>query len=327
MAFGAQWYQQFALNGLLVSSTAGWNAAGISKKKLEALVAAGDLVRVRYGAYATGAIVAEAQADPCLAYAVRAAAVRATGSRADSVVSQHSAARMLGLSLLHDPRGEKVSLTVPPGARTGRGGGGDVMVHEASLPRKHVTDLFFGVPVTTGARTVIDIARTRPFMEGVVVADSALRSRAATPAAIAKVLADCGKWPGLERATQVAGFATNLSESVLESCARVVFRDHGLPPPQLQVPIRGKSKRTIAVADFCWPEYGTLADADGMLKYEGKKDMARHLNRDALLQEAGWEDIHFTWAQLFGDAASVVGRIRDSFARGIRLGRRGTWMP
>ena len=34
-----------------------------------------------------------------------------------------------------------------------------------------------------------------------------------------------------------------------------------------------------------------------MLKYEGKKDMAKHLNRDALLQEAGWEDIHFTWAR------------------------------
>ena len=127
------------------------------------------------------------------------------------------------------------------------------MVHEAALPRKHVTGLFFGVPVTTGARTVIYIARTRPFMEGVVVADSALRAGLATPYAIRKVLADCEKWPGLDRATQVAGFATNLSESVLESCARVVFRDRGLPPPQLQVPIRGKSKRTIAVADFCWP--------------------------------------------------------------------------
>jgi hypothetical protein len=95
-------------------------------------VAAGDLVRVRYGAYVTGALLAAAETDPCLAYAVRAAAVRATGSRADSVVSHHSAARILGLSLLHEPPGEKVSLTVPPGARTGRGG--DVLVHEASLP-------------------------------------------------------------------------------------------------------------------------------------------------------------------------------------------------
>ncbi len=276
----AQWYQQFALNGLLVANSADWHAAGVSKKQLEALVAAGELVRVRRGAYATAALLAQTTIDPGVAYAVRVAAVRATGKNDHSVVSHHSAARMLGLSLLHDLPGEKVSLIVPPGARTGRSGAGDLVIHEAALPRKHVTDLFFGVPVTTGARTVIDIARTRPFMEGVVVADSALRSRLATPAALRKVLASCVRWPGLERATQVAGFATNLSESVLESCARVVFRDHGLPPPQLQVPIRGKDMRTIAVPDFCWPEYGTLADADGMLKYEGKKDMARHLNRE-----------------------------------------------
>jgi len=108
-----------------VGSTADWSAAGVSKKKLEALVAAGDLVRVRHGGYATGALLAEAADDPCLAYAVRVAAVRATGHRADSVVSHHSAARLLDLSLLRDLPGEKVSLIVPPGARTGRNGGGD----------------------------------------------------------------------------------------------------------------------------------------------------------------------------------------------------------
>jgi len=41
------------------------------------------------------------------------------------VLSHHSAARLLDLSLLRDLPGEKVSLIVPPGARTGRNGGGD----------------------------------------------------------------------------------------------------------------------------------------------------------------------------------------------------------
>jgi hypothetical protein len=319
----APWYRQFAVNGLLVGSTADWNAAGVSKKRLESLVGSGAVVRVRRGAYASGSLLALAESEPDLLYAVRAAAVRATGRRENGVVSHHSAARMLGLSMLHDELAEeKISLIVPPGARTGRRGASDVIVHEALLPKKHVTSMFFGVQVTTGARTVVDIARTRPFMEGVVVMDSALRKSAVTGTALGRVLADCRKWPGLDQAREVAGFASGLSESVLESCARVVFRDHGLPPPMLQVPIRGRNGQVVARPDFCWPDYGTLADADGMVKYEGQASMNKHLNRDALLQELGWEDIHFTWGQLFGSPESVVGRIRDSFARGIRLGRR-----
>jgi len=222
------------------------------------------------------------------------------------------------------PIAEKVTLTVPPSALTRRRSATDVVVHVAALPKNHMDRMFFGVPVTTGARTVVDVARTATFREAVVTADSALRTRSATKSAIQRVLQECKGWPGIEQAREVAEFATNLSESVLESCARVTFRDYELPAPNLQVGIADKNGTIIARADFCWPDYGTLAEGDGMLKYRTEDDIARHLRRDSQLQAEGWDVVHFTWSELFGDPEQVIGRIRHSFAVGARLGRRSS---
>jgi hypothetical protein len=127
-----------------------------------------------------------------------------------------------------------VTLTVPPGTRAGqyRQDAG-VICHAAELPDQQVTKRY-GVPVTTAARTVADIARATTFIEGVVVADAALYERHASKSELRRVLAGCERWPGTGRARQVIDFADGLAESVLESCARVLFRDHGLPPPSFR---------------------------------------------------------------------------------------------
>lgn len=259
--------------------------------------------------------------DLRLAHALQVAAVRATG-KGKGVASHYSAARIHGLDLLTQPSNAAVTLTVPRGARTGRREQSDVIRHGADLPDRHVTELL-GIPVTTGARTVADIARTSSFMEGVVVADSALRNRDASKTGIRRVLADCAGWPGIERARRVADFAAGLSESVLESCARVFFHEHALPRPDLQAHILGADGGVIARVDFCWDGYRTIAEADGNLKYQAQDDMVRHLRRDRLLQEAGWDVVHFGWQELFSDPARVVARIRDMFGRAVRSGVEG----
>jgi len=142
----------------------------------------------------------------------------------------------------------------------------------------------YGVPVTTAARTVADIARTTTFMEGVVVADAALYERHASKSELRRVLAGCERWPGTGRARQVIDFADGLAESVLESCARVLFRDHGL------------------------------------LKYDSGERAIAERRRDRLLLEASFEVVHVTWQELFSDPARVAGRIREAFRRAERLG-------
>jgi very-short-patch-repair endonuclease len=120
----------------------------------------------------------------------------------------------------------------------------------------------------------------------------------------------------------VVEFADSRSESVLESCARVRFDELGLEPPDLQVAIRDANGTRIARADFCWPGRHVVAEADGMLKYKEDSDLTRKYQRDERLLEAGWEVVHFTWAQLFSDAGQVVGRIRAAFGRAAMLRRR-----
>jgi predicted transcriptional regulator of viral defense system len=294
-----------------------WSAAGVSKKKLELLVAAGDLERVRRGFYATSELLATAEDDPALGHAIKAAAVCAASNRGkqEGVASHHSAARMHGIELLYPPDEEVVTITVPQGRQTGRRKT-DVIVHAARLPAGHIAKLH-GVRVTTVARTIADIARTSSFMAGVVVTESALRKKLTLKPEIRAVLRDCERWPGIDLARRVVEFADWVPESVLESCSRVVFRERGLPEPQLQVPLLSQDGTFAARVDFCWPAFGTVAEADGMGKYQSQDDLAAKYHRDSRLQDAGWEVAHFSWTELFADPAGVVARIRVAFERGL----------
>jgi hypothetical protein len=299
-----------------VASARAWLAAGLSKRELARLVSTGDLVRVRYGTYAKASVVAAAAADPVLAHALDVAGALARQPRA--VASHQSAATLRGLDLLNGASARTVYVTVPSGARAGSYRQANVIRHSAALPGAHVTRLF-GVPITTAARTAVDIARTGTFMAGVVTADSAMNQRWTSKTELHHVLASCDGWPGIGNATAVVNFASTLAESVLESCARVVFHEQGLAPPELQVAILGQGGNKIARVDFFWREYGVVAEADGLLKYQAGADAIAELKRDRLLREQGLDVIHFTWEELFREPERVVRRILAAFDRALRL--------
>ena len=81
----------------------------------------------------------------------------------------------------------------------------------------------------------------------------------------------------------------------------------------LQATIADKDGEFIGRVDFYWPEYQTIAEADGMAKY-GDPGRARHeIKRDIRLREAGNKVVHFTWAELFGPETRVPTRIRTAF--------------
>ncbi len=234
----------------------------------------------------------------------------------DLVASHESAAYLHGIDLLL-PTGAavpRITLTRRP-KECGYSQIAGALIRFAMLPDSHVTSVL-GVPVTTVARTVMDIARTTGFMEGVVAADSALHSHAVIKVEFAVVLEDCAQWPGTIRARQVLDFADSRSESALESVARVRFAQFRIPPPGLQVNIRG-AWGFIGRADFCWDEYRTIAEADGALKYEDKgRERARaQLARDEKFHDAGWGTFHFTWREIYHEPAPTIERLRRTFDR------------
>ena len=292
--------------------TAGeWRAAGITPAQFRSLTRAGDLVRVRHDVYATRSAVESAATDPRQGHALRVATARAAVGR-HAVASHQSAAVLHGIDLLRDPGGDAVWLTRPPEQYRGRPPDG-VHLYSARLPRRHVRTMF-GLPVTTATRTVVDLARSLTFMEGVVAVDSALRLGKTTDMGLSDALRSCTGWPGADRARRVAAFSSEDAGSVLESCARVVFAEAGLPAPVLQAAIASTAGEFIGRVDFCWPAFRAIAEADGMAKYDDPRRAREQIMRDIRLRDAGYKVVHFTWSELFGTPERVIARIRTAFA-------------
>lgn len=304
-----------------VTTAAELLAQGMSKDQLRRLARNGRITSVARGVYAPTEWLESLADDPRRLHAV---AVGALVKRNPGLVASHeSAAYLHGIDLL--PAGREVppiTLTRRP-KEPSRALVRGALIRVASLPDDHVATAF-GVPVTTVARTVMDIARTSGFMEGVVAADSALRSHVVVKVEFAIILEECGQWPGVVRARQVLGFADGRAESALESVARVRFAEFGLRPPDLQVNIRGK-QGFIGRVDFCWHEYGTIAEADGAMKYEdqGRERARAQLARDEKFHDEGWGTFHFTWREIFHEPAPAIDRLRRVFTRNTPRPRSG----
>jgi very-short-patch-repair endonuclease len=290
-------------------TTAEWRANGVTVAQMRTLVRSGDLVRVRYGVYATKRAVISAEGSQRRAHTFQVAAVVAAVGR-DTVASHQSAAAIHGLDLLNQPE-QLVTLTRSPLRPSNRPQSDGILFHMAELSAEHVTKLF-GIRVTTAARTVVDLARTSPFKAAVVTADSALRADKTTKAELADVCEACKQWPGVTRAREVVEFSDGRAESALESCARVAFRQQGLEPPELQATIHGDAFGYRV--DFYWPAYRTIVEADGLAKYADRKDLLAQFRRDRLLRDAGYKVVHFTWRELFETPDTVVARVRAAFA-------------
>jgi len=296
-----------------VNTAARLRAAGLSAAQIRRLAENGTLRSLRTGVYAPAALVDSVAGEPATAHLLQAAAaIAATRSRA--VASHRSAAIAHGLSLVRPSPAGRIELTRDPGDQGSRSRRPGVLLHVAALPTGDITRIR-RVPVTSVGRTVVDLARTLPFAEGVAVADSALRAGQTSPDELDTVLARCARWPGSQRARRVAAFADPLAESVLESISRAAFHELGLPAPELQAWV-GDDEDIVGRVDFLWREHRTIAEADGAIKYTQPAQALAQLNRDARLRAAGYEVVHFTWREITRVPAQVVDAIRTAFRRG-----------
>ena len=285
-------------------------AGGRSPTQIRTLVSAGRLVAIGRGVYVTKALANDFASVPHGKHVLRAAAAIWLGEPG-CVLSHQTAALvheidLVGCELTH------VSMYSKSGRAGVRNG---VHRHLTSLPEDHVTRRF-GLPVTTVARTVVDLARTATFSEAVVAADSALFRGLVSPLELRIVAGECGSL-GSARAARVVEFATGLAESPLESLARVVIDDQGLPPPELQVSIACDSG-FIGRVDFYWKQYRTIAEVDGAAKYADPARAKKQLWRDKALRRAGYVVVHFDWREITQQPDEVASALREAFRSGAR---------
>ena len=301
--------QQILLRSALV-------ARGVSDSQLARSRSDGGLVRLRRGAYVRpdGELLGHEDAHRLL--------VRATMPLLGPgwTLSHGSAAVLRGVPVWPEAL-THVHVTRP------RAGGGrrrtTVHRHGCPLDPDEVVEVD-GWPTTDLARTVVDLARSVPFEQGVAAADRAL-ALGATVLELEAALTRAGRLRGAGAARRVVAFADGRSESVGESLSRVLLADLGLMPEDLQHRVMDGPWLAGRV-DFAWPSLRIIGEFDGRVKYgrllEADEDAGdavfREKRREDRLRELGWQVVRWAWADL-AHPEVIAERLRRAFARAAAL--------
>jgi very-short-patch-repair endonuclease len=237
--------------------------------------------------------------------------------RPDAVLSHSTAARMLGLPIPWRIRDE-LHLTVAPPGRPPRIAG--VHSHGTPISGRDITHAH-GMPVTAPARTWADLSHTLTVRELVALGDAIIhwRSRRST---IGELRAS-GCSPGARgaaRARRALGLMHERSESPQESLLRVILAEAGLPPPDVNVDLRGPDGRFLARPDLRFPEQRVIVEYEGDHHRVDRVQWQRDLVRTTGLQAAGEEVVRVGSAHLGAEKRLVALVYRALAARGWRPG-------
>jgi hypothetical protein len=284
---------------------------GYGAGAVDAALRCGQWVALRRGVYAPAPL----PADPAGALLVSTAAA-VLGLRGGAVASHETAAVLHDLPVVAVP--DRPVLTLPRKVTPPRRES-DVDIHAAALPEGHVTARR-GIPVTSVARTVVDLGRWLPFRYALITADAALRAGPTDRDDLIRILAACKGWPGVRSARRVVNFADPAAESPLESVCRAVFAEQGLPPPECQAWLEDGTGWSARV-DFLWPRYRTVVEADGMVKYTDPEVLRAEKLRQERLEALGYTVIRTTWTDITRTPTATANRIRHAFTRTRTLPR------
>lgn len=284
-------------------------------------LASGSLRRLHPGVHIASSRIGDLSRDEL--HLMRVVAARSRLHRLD-VLSHWSAAALWGLPSV-DQWPDAVDSTVPASS---------MLATTRSLRRHRARrgpgEVFerLGLPVTSLARTVVDIATTSPFPAAVAAADAALFSVAHSAhagqtlesfgAELSGELAELGAGPGSARARRVIDFADERADRPGESLRRVMMHLLGAPAPELQFEVVGVSGRTWHT-DFGWPEFGAVAEFDGRAKYTEARYLAGRSPAEAVYDEKLREDDIRPRVRAFGRwdwrTARSQERMRDAITR------------
>ena len=178
-----------------------------------------------------------------------------------------------------------------------------------SLPADEVTTLD-GLPITTPARTLLDLAagglRGRALEAAV---DTAERKRLLDFADLHELLA---RYPGRSGTPALKAVLERYrggdTRSELELLVAELCDAHGLPRPLENCVIEGK------VRDFYWPHARLVVEADSYSWHRSPSALDDDRERDVELTLAGYRSLRFTWHQATRRRRYVVNAILRSVA-------------
>lgn len=285
-------------------------AIGVNDRTAASWVARGALHRVHRGVYAVGHTALTVNAR-------RRAALLAV--RPDAALCLWTAAAQLGLTRRVP---EVVHVAVPSGRLLNRTG---IRVHHMRSLRPADLTVVDGLPSTTAARTLVDLAARKDCTNLERLCEQAEFMGLLDVEAIEATIRRLGAPPGSRRLRSALG-ATSLGTSEAGSkterrVLRALLRA-GVERPVLQrrfeLPRAGR-----VFVDLCWPDRRLIVEVDGPqhgLPLQKAKDDVR----DADLQALGWRVLRVRTRDFDADAASQVARIASAVQVSAAGGKKHT---
>ena len=168
-----------------------------------------------------------------------------------------------------------------------------------------------GMPVTTPARTALDVACRYPRGKAVAAIDALAR---ATDLKLADVdlLAERYKGRrGIRRARTLLSLVDAGAESPRETWLRLLLLRAGFPPPQTQIPVHDEYGQLLAVLDMGWEAIKLAVEYDGDHHRTDRRQFNKDIRRAEALNDLGWINIRITAEDTEGGAIARVSAAWD----------------
>jgi Protein of unknown function (DUF559) len=272
-------------------------ALGLGPDAIQHRIAVGRLNRIHLGVYAVGHTAPSREGRWM-------AAVLACGRGA--ALSHHSAAALWGI---RESGRARVDVTVPARGRRPRRG---IHLHCPRRIEPRDATARNGIPVTTPARTLFDLAAILSSTQLHRAFEAAERLELLNLAAIEDALARSRGRRGLRALKAVAEAYTPAPDVRSEAeCLLVdLCRRSGLPLPATNVLVEG------LLVDAFWPRHGLIVEVDGYEFHHTRQAFERDRERDAVLTLGGYRVIRVTCRRLLRKPAAVADTIRSLLAGG-----------
>jgi very-short-patch-repair endonuclease len=218
----------------------------------------------------------------------------------EAVFAGATAAWLFGLDL---KPADPVEVVVPPSSSLRSRAG--LRVRRCEVPPEEVV-LRREFCATALLRTLVDLCVGRTPVEALVAIDMALHAGLTDSSALCRYAEQANSRAGAGRLRSLALLAAP-AESPMETRLRWLLIQGGLPRPEVQTDLRNDRARFVGRADLYYPSARLVLEYDGGYH---RDRMAEDNRRQNLLNNAGYQILRFTAADIYQHADVVVAQVR-----------------
>ncbi len=169
-----------------------------------------------------------------------------------------------------------------------------------------------GIPVTTPARTVVDLACWYSRLDAVAAIDALAQATEFKATDVTTLIERYRSRRGIRQAHKALGLMDPGAQSPKETWLRLLLIDAGFPRPQTQIPVHDEFGGVFAYLDMGWDDLKVAVEYDGDQHRSDRRQYRWDVRRLEMLERLGWIVVRIT----AGDRpADIIRRVRAAWAR------------